>query len=83
MPHQTLAGLEPQSRSALLAQAQRDLARRAVPGAMVYFLVVLVAVAVTPYDTDHPVILFSAGSLMLLVGGTRLIAAMRLSSSTP
>jgi len=82
MPHQTLAGLEPQSRSALLAQAHRDLARRAVPGAMVYFLVVLVAVAVTPYDTDHPVILFSAGSLMLLVGGTRMIAAMRLSSST-
>ena len=76
-----LAELEPQTRRSLRVQAERDLARLSVPGAMVYFLVVLVVTLVTPYETDYPATVLSVGCLMLLVGGARLMAGMRLSSS--
>ena len=78
---QELAELEPQTRRSLRVQAERDLARLSVPGAMVYFLVVLVVIFVTPYEADYPATVLSAGCLMLLVGGARLIAGMRLSKS--
>ena len=48
---------------------------------MVYFLVVLVVIFVTPYEADYPATVLSAGCLMLLVGGARLTAGMRLSAS--
>ena len=81
MRTQELAELEPQTRRSLRVQAERDLARLSIPGAMVYFLVVLVVIFVTPYEADYPATVLSAGCLMLLVGGARLIAGMRLSKS--
>ena len=78
---QELTELEPQTRRSLRVQAERDLARLSIPGAMVYFLVVLVVIFVTPYEADYPATVLSAGCLMLLVGGARLIAGMRLSKS--
>ncbi len=48
---------------------------------MVYLLVVLVVVFVTPYETDYPATVLSVGCLMLLVGGARLTAGKRLSAS--
>ena len=81
MRNHELAGLEPQTRRSLRVQAERDLARLSIPGAMVYFLIVLVVIFVTPYETDYPLTVLSVGCLMLLVGGGRLIAGKRLSAS--
>ena len=78
---QELTELEPQTRRSLRVQAERDLARLSIPGAMVYFLVVLVVIFVTPYEADYPATVLAMGCLMLLVGGARLIAGMRLSKS--
>ena len=81
MRNHELAGLEPQTRRSLRVQAESDLARLSVPGAMVYFLIVLVVVFVTPYETDYPATVLSMGCWMLLVGGGHLTAGLKLSAS--
>ena len=67
-------------RSAIESQVDRELARRAVAGSMVYFVVCVVVAVSTPYYADHPVALVLAGCLMVLVGGLRLFTARRVQS---
>ena len=64
-------------RSAIESQIDRELAKRAVAGSMVYFVVCVVVAVSTPYSADHPVALVLAGCLTLLVGGLRLFTARR------
>src|ERR1017187_8655742 len=72
--------LEPEIRLAIEARVDRELARRAIPGSMSYFLVCVVTAISTPYYADHPFALLLAGSLTLLVGGLRLLSARRVLS---
>src|ERR1017187_4593457 len=72
--------LEPEIRLAIEGRVDRELARRAIPGSMAYFLVCVVTAISTPYYADHPFALVLAGSLMLLVGGLRLLSARRVLS---
>ena len=67
-------------RSAIDSQVDREHARRAVAGSMVYFVVCVVVAVSTPYFADHPVALVLAGCLALLVGGLRLFTARRVLS---
>ena len=82
MRPQSLANLSPQTRGALRTQAQRDLARRAVPGALVYALVVAVIAVVTPFYEDHRAVIVSTGILMLALGVVRLVSSRRLAESS-
>jgi PAS domain S-box-containing protein len=75
-----LSNLEPEIRLAIERRVDRELARRALPGSMGYFLVCVVTAISTPYYADHPFALVLAGSLMLLVGGLRLLSARRVLS---
>src|ERR1039458_8861266 len=70
-----LSNLEPEIRLAIKGRVDRELARRAIPGSLGYFLVCVVTAISTPYYADHPFALVLAGSLMLLVGGLRLLGA--------
>ena len=70
-----LSNLEPEIRSAIESRVDRELARRAIAGSMVYFVVCVVVAVSTPYYVDHPVALVLAGCLTLLVGGLRLLTA--------
>ena len=72
-----LSNLAPEMRSAIESRIDHELARRAVAGSMVYFVVCVVVSVSTPYYADHPVALVLAGCLTLLVGGMRLLAARR------
>ena len=67
-------------RSAIESRVDHELARRAVAGSMVYFVVCVVVAVSTPYYADHPVALVSACCLTLLVGGLRLFTARRVQS---
>ena len=75
--------LEPEIRSALEGRVERELADRSFSGAMVYFVVAVVLAFSTPYYTEHPVILLLAGSVALLTGSMRLLAAQNLLSDKP
>lgn len=70
--------LEPEVRSALAARVDRELAKRSISGALVYFVVSIVLAISTPYYSDHPALLVLISSLTLLAGGVRMIAAWRL-----
>src|ERR1039457_6359207 len=72
--------LEPEIRLAIEGRVDRELARRAIPGSMAYFLVCVVTAISTPYYADHPFALVVSGGLMLLVGGLRLLSARRVLS---
>ncbi len=82
MRTEPLANLAPQTRGALRTQGQRDLARRAVPGSLVYALVVAVIAVVTPFREDHGAVVVSAGILMLALGVIRLVASRCLARSS-
>lgn len=74
------SNLEPEIRLAIERRVDRELARRAIPGSMGYFLVCVVTAISTPYYADHPFALVLSGSLMLLVGALRLLSARRVLS---
>ncbi|MEO8593175.1 MAG: PAS domain S-box protein [Candidatus Solibacter sp.] len=76
------AGLEPELHGAIVGRINQELASRAVSGSMVYFVVCLVVASATPYINDHPITLISVGSLMLVLGGTRLLSARRVLQHT-
>ena len=69
--------LEPDLRLAIEGMVVRELARRAISGSMVYFVVCVVVGISTPYYADHPFVLVLTGCLTLLLGGLRLISARR------
>jgi PAS domain S-box-containing protein len=82
-PPEPWSSLEPEVRSALERQVELELARRSMSGALVYFLVVLLLAVSTDYARDHPAILWTAGCVMLLAGGARLLSARRIVSYGP
>ena len=82
MRTESFANLAPQTRSALRTQGQRDLARRAVTGALVYALVVAVIAVATPFYEDHRAVIVSTGILMLALGVVRLVSSRRLAGSS-
>jgi signal transduction histidine kinase len=65
-------------RSALALRVDRELANRAVPGALVYFYVSLVLAFSTPYYRDHPSLFSVVGCATLVVGVVRIMTAWRL-----
>ncbi|HXZ78783.1 MAG TPA: PAS domain S-box protein [Terriglobales bacterium] len=72
------SNLEPEVRTALAARIDRELAKRSMSGALVYFVVVIVLAISTPYYAEHPVLLVLVGSFTFLAGAVRMIAAWRL-----
>jgi PAS domain S-box-containing protein len=72
------SNLEPEVRTALASRVDRELAKRSMSGALVYFVVSIVLAISTPYYADHPAILVPVECLTLLAGGVRMIAAWRL-----
>ncbi len=74
----TGSNLEPEVRTALVGRVDRELAKRSISGALVYFVVAIVLAFSTPYYSEHPVILVLICCVTLLVGGVRMIAAWRL-----
>ena len=70
--------VEPEIRAAVAGRVDQELAKRSMSGALVYFVVCLTLVAVTPYYTDHPLLLSVVAGLALLLGITRMAAGRRL-----
>ena len=67
--------LEPDIRSELSGQAEREIASRSMSGAAVYFLVAVAIAVSTPYYQDHPVVIIVISCITLLLGGLRIFAA--------
>ena len=74
--------LEPQTEAAFHSQGERDLARRSVPGSMVYFVVTLAVAYGTPYGSEHPYIITVAAAITCILGATRLIFGMWLAKAS-
>jgi PAS domain S-box-containing protein len=74
--------LEPEVRASLENQVERALAKRSVPGAMVYFLITVVVALSTPYYSDHPFILSITASAALVAGIIRTVTGRRLQNQT-
>lgn len=63
----------------LLARtAERDLVRRSASGAIIYFVVFLLTVFTTRYESDRPLFVLLTGTLILVVGCVRLFGSLRL-----
>src|ERR1041385_3670166 len=75
--------LMPEVRAELENQVERALAKRSIPGALVYFLVTLVVALSTPYYSDHSVILSTTAIIVLAAGITRMVAARRILAAAP
>src|SRR5215472_17139580 len=69
--------LEPEIRVPLTAHVQRELAARAISGAMVYFVVCLALALATSYYQDQPVLLGATSVAMLLLGVLRIASARK------
>jgi PAS domain S-box-containing protein len=69
-------------RDALARQADEAIARRAMSGGLVYFVVSVALALSTPYLHDHPTVLATAASLSLMFGGSRMIGARFLQLKT-
>src|SRR5258708_10515219 len=72
------AALEPEIRAALADHVDIELAKRALPGALVYFVCVVAVGLSTTYYRDHPLFLSSVGILTLAAGTLRMVTAKRL-----
>jgi signal transduction histidine kinase len=66
------------SRSADLAEAHLELVRRSLPGAMSYFVLLLVVALFSPYRFDHPIVFYSSGFAFLVLGLARIVLAKRI-----
>ena len=77
------AGLEPEVWAALSGQVERELAKRSISGAMVYFVVTVVLALTTTYFEDHPVFLGSIAALTLFLGIARIVLSRRLIGQDP
>ncbi|MCX6595096.1 MAG: hypothetical protein NTV70_01860 [Acidobacteria bacterium] len=69
-----LSALDPRLR----LQIEQDLARRALPGAMVYFLVMVIVGWATPIATQYPRLSVAAGAVTLGCGLVRLTCSIRI-----
>jgi hypothetical protein len=78
LPVKSLDSLAPDVLAALRAQAERDLARRIVFGAMVYCAMVVIVAWGTGYHRDHPGTIVTFGTLTFFLGAGRLAAALRM-----
>jgi two-component system, sensor histidine kinase and response regulator len=63
------------SRPSELVEAQRELSRRSIPGALSYFGLLFVVGLFTPYAFDHPRVFDAAVGVLLLIGITRIVLA--------
>jgi PAS domain S-box-containing protein len=72
--------LDPDVRSTLANQAEREIAARSLSGAMVYFLVSVAIAVATPYYGDHPVIMVAIACTTLVLGGSRMLTAWHLTT---
>jgi two-component system, sensor histidine kinase and response regulator len=63
------------SGSADLAEAQQELARRSLPGAMSYFGLLIVVGVFTSYPADYPIVFNSVVLVLLVTGVARVILA--------
>jgi PAS domain S-box-containing protein len=70
--------IQPEIRLALAHHAELELARRAFPGALVYFAVTVLLAIATPYFTEHPLFLTSVAAIMLAAGLARMAGARRI-----
>jgi PAS domain S-box-containing protein len=70
--------VEPEVRAALAIRVERELARRSISGAMVYFVVTVILAIATPYYAEHPVLLGAVAALTFLCGGVRIAIARRI-----
>lgn len=70
--------VEPEVQAALANTVERELARRLLSGAMVYFVVTVVLAIATPYYAEHPVLLRVVALLTFITGGLRMASARRL-----
>jgi signal transduction histidine kinase/ActR/RegA family two-component response regulator len=76
------SALEPEVRAALAIRVDRELAKRSIPGALVYFYVSVVVAFSTPYYRDHPSVFSLVLCATLLVGVIRIASALRLPEGT-
>lgn len=67
--------LDPDVRTALANQGEREIAARSMSGALVYFLVSVTLAISTPYYHDYPVLTLAIAGATLVLGGTRLLTA--------
>jgi len=72
------SALEPEIRNALEGEVERALARRSMPGALVYFLVTVMVGLSTSYFSDHRILLSLTACSVLLTGLVRISASRRL-----
>ncbi len=77
--------LEPEVQASLAGRIDRELAKRSMSGALVYFVMLIVLGLFTPYYTEHPRFLLSFGVLTFVTGAARIFAAwslLRISADT-
>jgi PAS domain S-box-containing protein len=72
--------IDPETQLSLFRLIERELAKRSVSGAMVYFIVLLAVAYTTPYYRQHPVLIGFAGGLTLVLGATRMLTARSLAA---
>jgi PAS domain S-box-containing protein len=77
------ANLDPEIRIPLVSQVHRELAKRSISGALVYFVICVALALATPYYRDHPAILVSGTSCTFVLGVLRIAAAQRLKALDP
>jgi PAS domain S-box-containing protein len=75
--------LEPEIRIPLANRVDRELAGRAISGALVYFIVCIVLAFTTSFYQDHPAILVTSTCCALIFGVLRLTTALRLKKKSP
>lgn len=67
--------LDPSVKRELSIQADFELARRARAGSLIHFALFLILVAFSHYSSEHPIVVVTVGSLLLVLGVTRLYLA--------
>ena len=56
----------------LSVQADLELARRARAGSLIHFVLLLIVVSFSHYTSEHPIVIVTVGSLLLVLGISRL-----------
>jgi signal transduction histidine kinase/DNA-binding response OmpR family regulator len=67
----------PVSHTELIDEADLELVRRSIPGAVAYVLLFLVVVWLTPYTADYPGLTYVTGACLTLLGIARIILARK------
>jgi signal transduction histidine kinase/DNA-binding response OmpR family regulator len=70
-------------RSTDFVEAQAELVRRSIPGAMSYFGLLLVVGLLSPYRLDHPKVFYFSSALFLCIGIVRLVLTKLLQRRGP